>query len=224
MRTSGYYKLLLPLVVLSLFAQEIAPICAPRSPGLAFNCWRDKPKPVPETDSVPAAIRSARDAAASHGPVSNPNPFPIDASDVVALMTFTGFTPRSSPQGLYTELLFKVNEVLRQSRVKVKAGDDITSTLPGAAIQLPTGKTIRQFPDGCDDLPLHLGNRYLAFLKYNHQTDTYIILKHWGLANGRLVITDITEMAKAAQGNPSIRPGTRESDITDRIRQGGEAH
>jgi hypothetical protein len=214
---------MLPLVVLGLFAQEIAPICAPRSPGLAFNCWRDKPKPVPQTDSVPAGVRSARDSAANNGPVSNPNPFPIEASDLIALITFTDFTPRLSTQAPYTELLFKVNEVLRQSRVKVKADDNITSTLPGAAIQLPTGKTIRQFPDGCDDLPLHPGNRYLAFLKYNPQTDTYTILKHWGLTSGRLVITDITEMAKAAQGNPSIRPGIRESDITDRIRQGGQA-
>jgi hypothetical protein len=214
---------MLLLLAVSFFAQEIAPICAPKSPGLAFNCWRDQARPVSKTDSAPPNIRAARDAAASRGPISHPNPFPVEASDLIALVTFADFTPRLSPQGPYTELQFKVNEIVRQGGVKRAAGDIVTSILPGAAVQLPTGKTMRQFPDGCDDLPLHLGNRYLAFLKYNPQTDTYIFLKHWGITNGQLVITDITEMAKAAQGNPSIRPATRESDIVDRIRQGGEA-
>jgi hypothetical protein len=213
---------MLLFVVLGLLTQDIAPICAPRSPGLAFNCWRDKAKPVPETDTLPPGVRSARNDAAGSVPVTVPNPFPTEASDLIALITFSDFTPRRAAQGYYTELLFKVDEVVRQSRGKANSGDVIVTMLPGAAIQEPKGKPMRQFPDGCDDLPLHLGNRYLAFLKYNSQTDTYIFLKHWGLANGRLVITDMAEMAKAAQGNPSIRPGTRESDITDRIRQGGD--
>jgi hypothetical protein len=214
---------MLVLAVLILFAQEIAPICAPRSPGLAFNCWRDKAKPVPEADSVPPGVRSARDAAANIGPVSHRNPFPTEASDLIAAVTFIDFAPRMSRQGPYTELQFKVNDVVRQSRAKAAVGDNITTTLPGAAIQPPKGKTIRQFPDGCDDLPIHPGNRYLVFLKYNPQTDTYIFLKHWGVTSGLLVITDVAEMARAAQGNPSIRPGTRESDITGRIRQGSSS-
>jgi hypothetical protein len=215
---------MLLLAVLILFAQDIAPVCAPRSPGLAFNCWRDKAKPLPTTDSVPAGVRSARDAAANNGPVSHRDPFPTEASDLIAVVTFVDFTPRMSPQGPYTELQFKVNDVVRQARVKASVGDNITTTLPGAAIQPPKGKTVRQFPDGCDDLPLQPAHRYLAFLKYNPQTDTYIFLKHWGVTSGLLVITDVAEMARAAQGNPSIRPGTRESDITDRIRQDGEGH
>src|ERR1700742_5127692 len=146
---------MLVLAVLILFAQDIAPICAPRSPGLAFNCWRDKAKPIPEADSVPAGVRAPRDAAANNGPASHPNTFPIEASDLIAIVTFTDSTPHTPPQRPYTELQFKVNDVVRQAHVKVAVGENITTILPGAAIQLSKGRALRRFPDGCDDLPVH---------------------------------------------------------------------
>jgi hypothetical protein len=215
----------LPLIgcfVGALAAQEIAPICAPKSPGLAFNCWRDKAKPAAQTDPVAAGVRAARDAGIATYRASIPNPFPVNASDLVAVVTFSDFIPRmpASGQAIYTELIFKVNDVLRQAGVKVANGDSLTSILPGGAIRLENGKTVRNFPDGADDLPLHPGGRYLVFLKYRPQTDSYEFLKHWGLSNGRLVITDLDEMGRASLGYPSIRPDTRETDVVEQIRQG----
>jgi hypothetical protein len=231
--------------VVCLCAQEIAPICAPKSKGLSFNCWRDKARRDPAADSGPVSVRSARDVAADvYGapfPLDEPgakaklaergmvidrlgekNPFPSAASDLVAVVTFSDFVPRisQSHRSVYTELIFKVNDVLKQSAGRVANGESITSILPGAALLLDNGKTLRYFPEGGDDLPLRPGGRYLVFLKYRPQTDTFDFIKHWELKGGRLVITDLVEMEKAARGNPSIRPDTREGDIVEQIRQG----
>jgi len=212
-----------------LVAQEIAPICAPRSPGLSFNCWRDKAKASPQTDSVSVGVRASRDAAAEkYGTLvhldgsGEKDPFPTGRSDLVAVVTFSDFGVRLTPSGrsAYTEMSFKVSDVVRQSRVGIKNGDVITSILPGGAVQVAGGKTVRYFPDGGDDLPLHPGGRFLVFLRYRPQTDTFDFVKHWGLSGGRLVITDLVEMEKAAQGQSSIRPGTREVDVVEEIRQG----
>src|SRR5277367_1425764 len=126
----------LPLIgcfVGALAAQEIAPICAPKSPGLAFNCWRDKAKPVAKTDPVSAGVRAARDAGVVTYRPSIPNPFPTNASDLVAVVTFSDFIPRMPASGhaIYTELIFKVNDVLGQAGVRVASGESITSILPG---------------------------------------------------------------------------------------------
>lgn len=63
-----------------------------------------------------------------------------------------------------------------------------------------------------NDTPLEMGARYLLFLRYDSKSQSYPIVKHWQLADGKVIAVDLYEKRRAIEGN-SIFDGKAESQI-----------
>jgi hypothetical protein len=180
--------------------------------------WRQSPQPLVRKDSVPHAIRSARDKRFDriYGPppkgwvTSGPDKMPMFEEIPVSygplttvLVQFASYTTIRSASGksIYTEVRMDVQEGLKDPSGTVRAGEALTVILGGGSLRLPSGKIVREYLDQDSDLGLEPGHRYLAFIAYEKDGDYFDGEKCWNLTTGFAVPEDPSDLKLAREGN-----------------------
>jgi len=91
-----------------------------------------------------------------------------------------------------------VAQILRDPSGSARAGKDVTFTIDGGSLRLPSGKILRMYPE--QETGLQPGHRFLAFLWYARDGDYFICEKTWDLTTGVAVPTYPLDVEKARNG------------------------
>ena len=141
------------------------------------------------------------------------NPLPAKDSDVVVTATFADSIVRLSPskRSLYSVLHFQVERVFKSNVPAVMPGAQLDVLVGGGSVSL-NGRTVNFRLDAGRDTPLNEHHRYLLFLKYTPQSQSFNILKHWELENGAAIAVDLLEKRRASQGKSDF-DGRSENEL-----------
>ncbi len=120
-------------------------------------------------DSEPILIKFPK----THG---NREAIPVDSSDaIVTGSILSGQSFLSSDQAnIYSEFKVTLQEVLKASgQLSLLAGDNIEIQRSGGSVRLRSGKILARC-SAAQSMPI-VGRRYLLFLKYNQDTQDFIV-------------------------------------------------
>jgi hypothetical protein len=143
------------------------------------------------------------------------NPIPVKESDAIVVGTFADHSVllSQSKRSLYTVIRFTVEATLKSKPLPIMPGEALECVVPGGVAEI-NGRIIQQRVQSGDDTPLEEHGRYLLFLKYDADRESYSIVKHWLLENGRAVAVDLIETQRVKKGN-SDYDGQPENKIID---------
>jgi hypothetical protein len=131
----------------------------------------------------------------------------------VVIASFSAYTTALSPgrRSIYTAVHFTVQRVLKSTSGAIPAGSTIDLLVAGGSLNL-NGRLINYRENRGDDTPLEEGHRYLLFLRYSPESESYFIKKHWKLESGRVTAVDLLEKYRAKAGTSQFG-GHAESEI-----------
>jgi hypothetical protein len=175
-------------------------------------------------DSVPAAVRAARDrlfAALLHGLPSQldnspgapplesivegvPSPeLPVQLAQTIVIGEINDLNPRIMPgaPGVYTEYHVAVSSVLTNR--SAWHGTSFDSLELGGFAQTPEGRVVAQRLHGVGR-QLESGNTYLMFVNYRASAECFTVVKLWEIRNGVVVATLRDDLARVNQKTSSV--------------------
>jgi hypothetical protein len=114
------------------------------------------------------------------------DPLPVALSGLVVIGSVTGRNSYLSEDktGIYTEYSIHCDKVLFK-RTSLAAPGDIVLTIRGGAVELPTGRVLREYVLGTPWLRLLPTQRYVLFLRYRASIDAFDIFKVWQIVDGK---------------------------------------
>ncbi len=192
-----------------------------RRTRLAREAYSDRHFPQP---SMPSDGETMGTGGAMVGDSMRPTPeLPVHDTDITVVATLGRFQPvlTTSQRSMFTELYFSIEEVLKnRPDMPLAPGQLVTSIMPGGSIRRSDGKVVRA--TATLDLTLSLGGRYVLFMNYDAKTDSYFVLKAWGLKDQSVVPANREDIARARMGTSRFAGG-HETDLKAEIRQALES-
>jgi hypothetical protein len=141
---------------------------------------------------------------------------PVSTSDTIVEATFESHLVHLSEtkRSIYTELLFRVTNILTNNQKSARVGGTLSILKPGGSIIFPNGRTKAYALADNRDL---FGPRasYLLFLNYNAATDSYAVVQSWILLNGKYYPNSPEIIDQLKAGQLQHMDETREQLISD---------
>jgi hypothetical protein len=133
-------------------------------------------------------------------------PLPASISDTIILGQVVGYQPYLSADHttVYTELKVTVEKIFKNRPGTVDPSTTISIPRIGGTVQLPTGRTVRQFVPHAEQA-LDIGGKYVLFLNYNHDLQWFDLVKAWRLDGDSVTPTDTIDAADVERGKSSFR-------------------
>ncbi|MGA9997131.1 MAG: hypothetical protein WBP93_17065 [Pyrinomonadaceae bacterium] len=151
---------------------------------------------------------------------------PVSKSDAIVLGRVTNTQAFLSPDksGVYSEFKIEINEILKdKSGASLVPNMELIAEREGGRIRFPSGhvQLFRLSGQGA----LHVGGRYLLFLKCTEQPTDFLLLTAYELRGGRVYpIDDVTRHAVYKGSDETTFLNTVRKAITDssQVSVGGE--
>ena len=215
------------LTFVSMATAQVAPQSTPDpSPARAANGWMRIPTPylfhnanvTPSTrtnrdqfwdnfaDPVPLTPESALRTAVSDGAwYSNAPEIPEVPNRAVLTGTFVSYRSilTASGRAIYTDITFRVHQVLQDRGGHALPGSDITVSITGGTVTTQSGQIISYLTQP-RSLFLQPTRSYLLVLSYEERGDFYTIADNWDISDGAARPNTIRHRMRSDQGHSSL--------------------
>jgi hypothetical protein len=212
------------------------------------NAWRMLPKALPaepadqhERDLLVARGR-AYDSAGSLQPLDQPSrsdiaqgssstpgrqdEMPFFPEEVIVVCSFRNFQPYLTPshRAIYTVVNLEVEQILDAGGTSITPGQSVDLLMPGGSVLLSDGRAISynvRYKEG--EYSIQPGHRYLFFLHFDKNTESYGAIKTWELSRGVAVPNSPDDSDRMAKGESHLA-GLTEDRFLTAVRQAIEQH
>jgi len=133
-------------------------------------------------------------------------PLPASISDTIVLGQVVGYQPYLSGDhtAVYTELKIKVDKIVKERTGTIDLSTTISIPRLGGTVQLPDGRTIRQFVPKAEQMP-EVGGVYVFFLNYNQSLQWFDLVKAWRIDGESVTPTDAVDAADMTSGKSNFK-------------------